>query len=440
MSCAGFSVCAVIPTSERVSEFCDLVMERVLFARSNEEVVTKSAGSASASTDCHAIVLGHSRGSFAVLVFVCWLALNCSGETDPSVGDERISDVLKGLGDAQRKLVVSDVGPRGAVKRLRATVNNEDMSSWCERARVDALLGSCPKSIESVKSGIRAWLEFVEIVLSGQRDAFPPSLGGLLAWSKTFRSSDTFSNYISYVKLACELVGASTTVFSADELRRARMSIRKQGGFTSRKKMFLRMGVLERLTKKCVEGRAAVEFGMLYLVSYVFLLRLPSEALPIVWAGSEFPFVKSEKAAIILANGRLGLQLAWRKNKQTSSTFWRSCWCSTSASTCPVHVLGNWLSQLPLGTRPFSGITASMALKRLRALLAVLRVAEAFLYRTHDFRRGHADDMRRSGATLAEILLAGGWNSAAFQDYLDMHAVEEDAVFEAHVCASSDSD
>ena len=81
-----------------------------------------------------------------------------------------------------------------------------------------------------------------------------------------------------------------------------------------------------------------------------------------------------------------------------------------------------------------------MALKRLRALLAELRVAEASLYRTHDFRRGHADDMRRAGATLAEILLAGGWNSAAFQDYLDMHAVEEDAVFEAHVCASSDSD
>ena len=103
------------------------------------------------------------------------------------------------------------------------------------------------------------------------------------------------------------------------------MSIRKQGGFTSRKKMFLRMGVLERLTEKFVEGRAAVEFGMLYLVSYVFLLRLPSEALPIVWAGSKFPPEKSEKAAIILVNGRLGLQLAWRKNKQTSSTFWRSC-------------------------------------------------------------------------------------------------------------------
>ena len=40
-------------------------------------------------------------------------------------------------------------------------------------------------------------------------------------------------------------------------------------------------------------------------------------------------------------------------------------------------------------------------------------------YRTHDLRRGHAEDMRRSGCTLAQILQAGQWRSAAFLKYLD---------------------
>ena len=202
--------------------------------------------------------------------------------------------------------------------------------------------------------------------------------------------------------------------------------------------MFLRSGILERMVCNCISGAAAIEYAMLYLVSYVFLLRLPSEALPIVWSGANLMSVESTKASICLADGRLGLQLARRKNKETPSTFWRACWCKTSSATCPVHVLGRWFTGLPLRCAPFRTISSSMALARLRDLLIVLKVPDASQYRTHDLRRGHADDMRRAGATLAEILAAGGWSSAAFRDYLDMHAVEEDAIFEAHFASDSD--
>ena len=59
--------------------------------------------------------------------------------------------------------------------------------------------------------------------------------------------------------------------------------------------------------------------------------------------------------------------------------------------------------------------------------------------RTHDFRRGHARDLQRSGATLAEILRAGEWRSCAFMAYLEREELERDAVIEAHV-AESDSE
>ena len=60
-------------------------------------------------------------------------------------------------------------------------------------------------------------------------------------------------------------------------------------------------------------------------------------------------------------------------------------------------------------------------------------------YRTHDLRRGHAEDLRRSGAPLWEILEAGQWSSPAFLKYLDLQQLDVDLVVQAHT-GESDSD
>ena len=51
------------------------------------------------------------------------------------------------------------------------------------------------------------------------------------------------------------------------------------------------------------------------------------------------------------------------------------------------------------------------------------------LYRTHDFRRGHAQDLLESGATLAEILLAGQWRGSSFVKYLKEAELEREVAF-----------
>ena len=68
----------------------------------------------------------------------------------------------------------------------------------------------------------------------------------------------------------------------------------------------------------------------------------------------------------------------------------------------------------------------------------MLQVPDAGLYRTHDFRRGHARDLQLGGATLGEILAAGQWSSPAFLKYLDMMQLETEAVVEAHLDESDD--
>ena len=91
------------------------------------------------------------------------------------------------------------------------------------------------------------------------------------------------------------------------------------------------------------------------------------------------------------------------------------------------------MGQWPEGTQPFLGISPHEARKGLRALLADVGVPNAERYWCHDLRRGHAEDLRRGGATLAEILRAGDWKSPAFLAYLDIKQLELDRTCEVHL-------
>ena len=61
---------------------------------------------------------------------------------------------------------------------------------WTAQARVAAVMGSCPRSLASFKSGLKHWLRYIEILYgreSMDSAAFPPKLDDVLAWSNTFR-------------------------------------------------------------------------------------------------------------------------------------------------------------------------------------------------------------------------------------------------------------
>ena len=175
---------------------------------------------------------------------------------------------------------------------------------------------------------------------------------------------------------------------------------------------------------------------MLFLTAYVFLLRLPLEALPIVRGSSGS--AAGNQASVSCYDSSLVLVLDRRKNNLHGSTLVRKCWCHQCSLTCPVHVLGDCFNSFPTGKPVFEGISAACALETLRNMLSVLQVPDSHLYRTHDFRRGHDRDLQLGGASLAEILAAGKWSSPAFLKYLDMLQLETDVVVEAHLDESDD--
>ena len=139
-----------------------------------------------------------------------------------------------------------------------------------------------------------------------------------------------------------------------------------------------------------------------------------------------------EHSALYMVGDSLCLRLRSRRYLPSGSVIRRSCWCLTgNAASCPVHVLWNFFCGLDYGSRPFAQYSPHFALTALRCILHDLGTPEAAKYRTHDLRRGHAQDLRESGAPLVEILLAGQWRSPAFMQYLDIESLEEEAVLEA---------
>jgi len=328
-------------------------------------------------------------------------------------------------------------GPRQALKRLCSFNTEKDRASWIANAKLQAILGSCPKSHASVLSGIRCYIAFAEKVLKIEGEVFPPSREGLLAWSISFRCHGTFCNYLSYVQTACELLDVPTEVFSCRALKRAKVAITKRDQFVSRCSMFLRLPMVRSLMRLAVSDGCKRD-AMLYLVSYVFLLRVPSEALPMVMCNGGA--VHGEQSCLFMEDGKLVLALKCRKNKPKGSKLVRSCWCAQDTTTCPVHVLGKALSRLPVGFAPFKGLKPSMVVTALRDRLRRIGVEQADHYRTQDFRRGHARDLQANGSHLRDILNAGEWRSPAFLSYLDVAQLEQDVVVEAHLAESSDEE
>ena len=102
----------------------------------------------------------------------------------------------------------------------------------------------------------------------------------LLAWSTLFRSEGTLSNYLGYVQTACMLTKAPTDVFQHPALRRAKAAVAKRQNFAQRPRLWVRRQQLEDMVMWCGEREEMRRYVQLFVLTYAFLLRLPSEALP----------------------------------------------------------------------------------------------------------------------------------------------------------------
>ena len=227
-------------------------------------------------------------------------------------------------GQTRIVLDVKGVKPLEALKLLRSALADDPnvQEAWRSKARVAAVLGSCPRSLASLKSGawvarcwaagflvralragIRHWIQYIEVVhgtACAHLKAFPPNLDDVLGWSHAFRyvlalvrfgaeghgastcmrcrSLGTFANYLGYLRTACLAMGVKGPEQGHPALKRAMVAIVKREMFEQRSKKFIDKTFVTNIVL-CVErGGVALSLAMLWLASYLFLLRVPSEA------------------------------------------------------------------------------------------------------------------------------------------------------------------
>lgn len=224
------------------------------------------------------------------------------------------------------------IGPKGGLEGLeRDTLMCGDGAAayWVEHSVRDVVLRSAGASLASAKSALRGWVVFADKISHARGRHLPPAAKGLAAWSQLFRCAGTFTNYCAYLRLGCDVMGLDSSSMDGPLLRRAKDSLTKRAPPPKARK-FIRAELRRKLMELAHQEGDCVS-AMLYLTSYIFLLRVPSERFPLTTGESpEAALVDGAHSCTGIVNGDLVLTLAKRKNCSHGSTLRRACLCNAN--------------------------------------------------------------------------------------------------------------
>ena len=284
------------------------------------------------------------------------------------------------------------------------------------------------RSIPAYISGLKCWGAFNDAI--GIPIHFPATEKVVLQYTAMFSNSSTLQQYLKHLRWAHRLLRMSNA-WDTPALQQVVRGVRKSGP-PAQPKVALNSGQVKRMVGIAVKHGLA-EIAALMAIARLFLLRVPSEALPLEWDG--------EHSSISLTADTATIVLMRRKNVTTPTSMTRVCCCSSSGrGLCAVH----WLHALKCKAanescnRVFS-ISLLDFRKHLQVLAGMVGVLVPGRVGTHAFRRGMAQDIVDAGGSMAMLLRAGEWRSSAFLRYLREAQPQEAAVAQV-VINLSDSD
>ena len=196
------------------------------------------------------------------------------------------------------------------------------MKAWRKKARTAAVMGSCPKSRASFVSGLRHWIKYIETVhpaCNVDCVCFPPLLEDVLGWSNTFRYAVISCSVLSMPPVAtCQVLPHLLQLPWLSQRCMPRIRLRGTASWasgveegygchpqeavlcTTPQDVYPQVALAQQCcvcAAECIASALSrhilfnmvcavakemeeLKFAMLWLLSYLFLLRVPSEALP----------------------------------------------------------------------------------------------------------------------------------------------------------------
>ena len=248
-----------------------------------------------------------------------------------------------------------------------------------------------------------------------------------MQWSAVFTSAVTYEQYLKHFRFVHKFLGMPNTWYTQSVVQ-----VRKGLARVDRsvpKKIALTSQVVRQMIR--IVKNDDMELAGLMAIARMFLLRVPSEALPLEWDGQRSSIQLTQTTAVIT--------LAKRKNRSSPSTLTRSCCCSTSGvALCAVHWLRKLAAKKKEGSKVF-GLQVHKVRRHVKNAAKEAGVTDWEHVGTHGLRRGMAQDILDAGSPLTVLLRAGGWSSAAFLEYLRADQCQDAAAGQA-VIYLSDSD
>lgn len=318
------------------------------------------------------------------------------------------------------KVLETGIAPRARCKALLGA--SKDKVNLSDEHAQRLMIKAIDRSIPSYISGIRCWAAFCDAC--GQQVHFPATETMVLRYMSMFSSSATMNQYFKHLRWSHRFLHMEN-LWQTPSIKQALNGVSKSGCEPRPRFALLSKQVRKVITQ--AEARGDIETAALAAISRLFLLRVPSEAIPLEWDG--------EHSRIELEEDCARLILMRRKNSRFPSILERFCCCRTSGvELCGVH----WLHRLRADrdSGKLFNVSARSFICNVRTYAVQAKIPNASKLGTHAFRRGMAQDIISNGGTLAVLLKAGDWHSKAFLSYLRENQAQDEAVAQIVVNAS----
>ena len=263
---------------------------------------------------------------------------------------------------------------------------------------------------------------------------YPPTTERVCAWATLFKPGRSFGQYLAHLIKGCQILGISTD-WNTAAVAAVCKGLRKAQDLSFQFRNYLSRPCMIRLIE---HESLSSEFGILAILSFIFVLRVQSECLPIRRASLEEPLLprtpQTYQALIGLRetghDTRLALKLSTRKNTRLGSILTRPCFCRGSilvpSALCPVHAIWPAIrTKVTPNGLLFPSLQGSNLNRILKTTLGKIGLSDAERYTAYAFRRGCLMEMKRAHPTVSEIMRTAGRTSGQFKTYLDLHEDEE---------------
>lgn len=279
------------------------------------------------------------------------------------------------------------------------------------------MLAAIDRSLAAYASGIRCWAAFQDAC--NNQIHFPATESGVIRYAALFRSAGTLGTYLKQLRWAHRFLHMRND-WHTDVVRQVGRGRRKLSALP-RTKLALQSTAVQKLVAQA-EAAGDQEQAAILAVSRLFLLRVPSECLPLQ--------IQGEHSEVQVDGEELVITLSRRKPSRRPSVLRRSCCCSRAGRRlCGLHQLLPMIDRARMaGTNRLFTKSPADFVACLRRDAAAVGIPEAGLLGSHALRRGMARDIVDAGGSLATLLRAGEWRSGAFAAYLRDHQVEDCAV------------